>query len=435
MIKSLPLPLRNHTAMTRRFFLFFRLFRESYLFAIQSILVNKIRTLLSLSGITIGIFSIIAVFTVFDSIEITIHKSIESLGSNVLFIQKWPWAFGDANYAWWKYMKRPEAQIEDMEAIRKLSQASQASAFMVSVNKTVKYQNNFVESVPIVAVSHDYQNTMPFNLSDGRYFTYTESATGRPVAIIGSDIASNLYGNAPAIGKKITVFGQKLEVIGIFEKEGNNMFDNSTDNQVMIPVQYARNHIDLKADNIGSTIVVLAKPFITNEELRDELTGIMRQVRKLKPGTEDNFAINETSIISRGFESLFRVIAIVGWIIGGFSLLVGGFGIANIMFVSVKERTSLIGIQKSLGAKRYFILLEFLFEAVFLSLFGGILGLLIVFLGTVIVTNVFDMDLILTQGNIMLGLIVSATIGLVSGLFPAFSASRLNPVEAMRSTF
>ncbi|MCK9616588.1 MAG: ABC transporter permease [Lentimicrobiaceae bacterium] len=421
--------------MTRRFFLFLRMFRESYLFALQSILVNKVRTILSLLGITIGIFSIISVFTVFDSIEITIHKSIESLGSNILFVQKWPWAFGDANYAWWKYMKRPEASLEDLEAIQKYSQASQASAYMVGVNRTVKFQNNSIEDAPVTAVSHDYQIAMPINLSDGRYFTYNESVTGKPVAIIGSDVAANLLNNQPALGKKITVFGQKVEVVGIFEKEGDNMFDNSNDNQVMIPVQWIRNFVDLRGDNIESTIIVRAKPLVSNEELTDELTGIMRQVRKLKPGTEDDFAINETSIITKGFESLFRVIAVVGWIIGGFSLLVGGFGIANIMFVSVKERTGIIGIQKSLGAKRYFILLEFLFEAVFLSVFGGLIGLTIIYIGTLVISALFDMELILTQSNILIGVGVSAGIGLISGLFPAFSASRLDPVEAMRSTF
>jgi len=187
--------------------------------------------------------------------------------------------------------------------------------------------------------------------------------------------------------------------------------------------------------NLQGMIVVKAKPGVSLEEMKDELTGIMRAVRKLKPKAEDNFAINQTDIISKIFDQLFGVIAVVGWIIGGFSLLVGGFGIANIMFVSVKERTRIIGIQKSLGAKKYFIMLQFLFEAVFLSLFGGILGLIIVFILAFTVSQVFDMHLILTQKNILLGIFVSAFIGFVSGLIPAWNASRLDPVEAMRSTF
>ncbi len=415
--------------------LFLRLFRESYLFAIQSILANRVRTILSLLGITIGIFSVISVFTIFDSIESTIKKSIESLGSNVLYVQKWPWAFAEKDYPWWKYMKRPEAQLTDMEEIQKRSQASDACAFEASDSRLVKYEKNYIEDANITAVTQDFDKVTFFEIGDGRYFVPSETASGKNVAILGSDIVKNLFGNASAIGKRITLYGQKVEVIGVFSKQGNNTFDNSTDNQVVIPINFARNFIDLKNERSGSTIVVKAKKNVTNEELIDELTGIMRSVRKLKPSAENNFAINETSIITKGFDSLFRVIAIVGWIIGGFSLLVGGFGIANIMFVSVKERTTLIGIQKSLGAKRYFVLLEFLFEAIFLSLIGGIVGLLIIYIATLVISYSFDMKLILTQGNIILGLGVSMFIGLVAGLFPAFTASRLSPIEAMRSTF
>lgn len=413
--------------------LFLRLFHESYLFALRAIISNKVRTSLSLLGITIGIFSVISVFTVFDSIQNSIHKSIETLGSNVLFVQKWPWAFGDKEYAWWKYMSRPETHLNELELIQKKSAASEESAYYVGTNRNVKFEGKTLQDASIIGVSHEYNMVMPFELAEGRYFTQTESQSGRSVAVVGSDIAINLIGeNVDPIGKRITVFGIKVEVIGVFKKEGNT-FGDSNDNWVMLPVNFGRNYIDLNSDNIGSAIIVKAKKNVSNDELRDELTGIMRSARKIKPSAEDNFAINETSVITKGFDSLFRVIAVVGWIIGGFSLLVGGFGIANIMFVSVKERTGIIGIQKSLGAKNAFILFQFLFEAIFLSLVGGIIGLLIVYIGTLIVSYGFDMKLTLTTGNIMLGIIVSGIIGLVSGIIPALSASRLNPVDAMRS--
>jgi putative ABC transport system permease protein len=224
-----------------------------------------------------------------------------------------------------------------------------------------------------------------------------------------------------------------VEVIGLIKKEGNNIFGDSKDSWVIVPVNFAKSHLDLR--NMDGAIVVKAKPGVSLDEMRDELTGIMRSVRKLKPKAEDNFAINQTDVITKGFDQLFSVIAVVGWIIGGFSLLVGGFGIANIMFVSVKERTRIIGIQKSLGAKRYFILQQFLFEAIFLAMLGGVLGLIIVFLLAFGVSKAFSLDLILTAGNIFLGLFVSAFIGFISGLIPAWNASRLDPVEAMRSTF
>ncbi len=415
--------------------LYLRLIRESFAFAMQAIIANKVRTFLSLLGITIGIFSVISVLTVFDSIEIKLRKNIEELGSNVLFIQKWPWAMGDANYAWWEYMKRPETRLQEMEEIQKRSTLSDAVAYYVATERNVKQKGITYEGAAVLGASHDYEKVETINLGEGRYFSLSESQSGSPVAIVGDKIIKELLGDADPIGKDLLVFGRKVQIIGTFKKEGDNAFGKSNDDWVMMPVNFARNFIDLNNDNIGASIMVRGKKNISNEALRDELTGIMRSIRKLKPTAKDNFAINETSIITQGFDQVFGVVAIVGWIIGGFSLLVGGFGIANIMFVSVKERTAQIGIQKSLGARNSFILQQFLFEAIFLSMLGGLVGLLIIYAGTVLVTKFAGMELILSFKNIFLGLSVSAFIGLFSGLFPAWSASRLDPVDAMRSTF
>lgn len=408
-----------------------RLIRESYIFAFQAIIVNKIRTLLSLLGITIGIFCIISVFTIFDSMEIAIRTNIESLGSNVLYIQKWPWSMGN-DYPWWKYYQRPEASMEDMREIQKRSNLAETVAFMAGVNKTLKFRSNYIENASISGVSHDFDKVWAFEISEGRYFSPSESAGGRNVAIIGSEIALNLFQNVDPVGQKFKLMGRNVDVIGVIKKEGEDMFGNSNDKAVLVPINYFKTLIEMRDKD--ATIMVKAKSIVPNEELKDELSGIMRSIRKLKPSAEDNFSINETDIITKGFDSLFQTIAIVGWIIGGFSLLVGGFGIANIMFVSVKERTAIIGIQKALGAKNYFILLQFLFEAVFLSIIGGLIGLLIVFILVLIISNTTSFTLILTAGNIFLGIGVSALIGLVSGIIPAFAASRLDPVEAMRST-
>ncbi len=409
-----------------------KLIIESLIFATNALSVNKVRTFLSLLGITIGIFSIISVFTIFDSLENAIKGEINSLGSNVIFIQKWPWAMG-GDYPWWKYYQRPEPKLKEMDEIMKRSNTVESSAFMVSVQRTVYRGNNSVENVPVVAVSQDYNKVMPFDLQEGRYFTAAESHSGRNIAIIGVDIADNLFKGEEAVGKKIKVFGRKLDVIGVTKREGEGVFGDSKDNWVIIPAKYGQKVLDFR--RISSTIIVVAKPNVTNLQMMDELTGIMRSVRKLSPSADDSFALNETDIINKGFDQLFAVIAMVGWIIGGFSLLVGGFGIANIMFVSVKERTNQIGIQKSLGAKNFFVLIQFLFEAIFLSVIGGIVGLLIVFALTFIVSSMFNFDLILTFGNIVLGILVSALIGFISGFIPAWSASRLNPVDAMRSNF
>jgi putative ABC transport system permease protein len=410
--------------------LILRLIRESYLFAFQAIIVNKVRTILSLLGISIGIFCIISVFTIFDSMENAIRKSIDSLGSNVLYIEKWPWAMG-GDYPWWKYYQRPEGTLGDMREIQKRSTLADATAFMVQARKTIKFRNNYVENITILGVSQDFDKVWSFELDGGRYFTNLESNSGKNVAVIGAEVAKNLFAESDPVGQKIKIFGRNIEVIGVTRKEGEDFFGNSNDNVVMIPINYFKTVVDIH--DAGTTIIVKAKPLVSNDQLKDELTGIMRSIRKLKPSAEDNFSINETDIISKGFEQMFGVIAMVGWIIGGFSLLVGGFGIANIMFVSVKERTAIIGIQKALGAKNYFILLQFLFEAVFLSLIGGIVGLVIVVLLVLIISNTTSLHLIITTQNVFLGIGVSAAIGLIAGIIPAFSASRLDPVEAMRT--
>lgn len=412
--------------------IFLKLLRESFIFALHEVTVNKVRTLLSLLGITIGIFSIISVFTIFDSMEKNIKESISSLGNDVLFVQKWPWAMG-GDYPWWKYFNRPEASLTDLREIQKRSQASQASAYMAGISRTIKYRDNSIENVSIMGVSQDYDKVMALDIGQGRFISPAEFVSGKAVAVIGSTIAENLFPNLDPLGKKIKIFGMNVEVIGMLKQEGNNMFGNSADDQIIMPINFMRNFVDIR--NQGGAIIVKAKPFIPLDELKDELVGIMRSVRRLPPKAEDNFAINETDIISKGFDELFGVISIVGWIIGGFSLLVGGFGIANIMFVSVKERTSIIGIQKALGAKNYFVLMQFLFEAIFLALFGGVVGLLIVLVITLVMSNALGWSLALTQGNILLGIGVSALIGFVSGFIPAWTASRLDPVEAMRSTF
>ncbi|MBN2237582.1 MAG: ABC transporter permease [Bacteroidales bacterium] len=410
--------------------IYLKLLRESLIFAFNELVVNKVRTFLSLLGITIGIFSVISVFTIFDSMEIYLRDSINSLGSNVLFVQKWPWA--DGNIEWWKIMNREEPSLDDLKVIEQRSELAEAISFMTGTNKTLKNGNNIMENISVQGVSYDYPKIMSLEIQSGRFFTELEANNGRGVAIIGATVAENLFPGTDPIGKNIKIGGYKTYVIGVIKKKGDDAFGNSPDETLLVPVNYIRNFINLRRSG-GSTIAVLAKPNVSNEQLKDELTGILRSHHRIKPGKENDFAINETSVISKVFDGLFGIIAIVGWVIGGFSLLVGGFGIANIMFVSVKERINIIGIQKSLGAKNYFILFQFLFEAIVLAMIGGILGLLFVLLLVLGVNALFDFGMVLTLGNILLGISVSSIIGLVSGFIPAFQASKLDPVVAMRS--
>ena len=412
--------------------LFIRLLKESFLFATNAIIANKLRTILSLLGISIGIFAIISVFTIVDSLEKNIRTSIESLGDKVVFVQKWPWEFG-SDYKWWQYMNRPNVTLKEVAEIQKRSNYADAVVFSAATSGTVEYLSGSMEGTTIIPASYDYYKVRNFDISDGRYFNEFEAIRGINVCIIGNKIMETLFQSKSPIGKDIKIMGRKVRVIGVFKKEGEDTFGNSADNSVLLPVNFMRNIIDIKSERYQPMIWVKAKGKISNEALKDELRGIMRSIRKLKPVAEENFALNETSLLSQGFDGLFKIISLAGWIIGGFSILVGGFGIANIMFVSVKERTGLIGIQKSVGAKSYFILFQFLFEAIILCLIGGAVGLFIIFIGTIIVSAVIDMKIYLTLSNILLGLNVSMIIGLISGFLPAYRASKLNPVDAIRS--
>ena len=410
------------------------LLKESIVFAWHALVSNKLRTFLSLLGITIGIFAIITVFTVVDSLERNIRGSVQSLGDNVVFVMKWPWTFGP-DYPWWKYMNRPVPAYKELDEVQRKSKSAEAIGFRIAGRKTLKQQNNTIENAVVSGWSYGYGKVKAFDIADGRYFTESEADAGYNVVILGANIAEGLFpNNQNPVGKMVKVAGRNCKVIGLFKKEGESLLGNTMDNQAVIPYNFARLMMDVKSENNDPFIAVKAKAGVTNAQLKDELTGIMRSIRGLKPLADDDFALNETNLLSKTFDGLFDIVGIAGAIIGGFSILVGGFGIANIMFVSVRERTNLIGIQKSLGAKNYFILSQFLFEAVFLSLIGGIIGLLLIYILTMVAGSVVDMEISLTRSNIILGLTISVLIGIISGFIPAYSASQLDPVEAIRST-
>lgn len=413
--------------------LFLKLLRESFLFAFDALRQNKLRTLLSLLGVTIGIFTIIAVFSAVDTLRNNLQQSVNKLGSNSIYIQKWPWIAGN-DYPWWKFMQRPQPSLRDFTELQRRCQTADGISYEASIdNRTIKYGSNTVEGVSIFAVTQEHNKTWNFDFAEGRYFTEMESKNGSAVANIGYDIAENLFPGGNALGKQIKVMGRNVTIIGVISKEGDDILGISDDKIVQVPLNFARNVIDVQNEKYNPQIVVKGKNGLSDVEVESELRGLMRNIRRLQPQQDDNFALNKTTILSNQLDSLFSVVNIAGLIIGGFSVLVGGFGIANIMFVSVKERTAIIGIQKSLGAKNYFILLQFLIEAVVLCLLGGFIGLGFVYLGTFAVKAIAQLSIVLDIGNIIMGISISVGIGIISGIVPAYFASRLDPVEAIRS--
>ncbi|MGZ3757284.1 MAG: ABC transporter permease [Mucilaginibacter sp.] len=413
--------------------IFLKLFRESFLFAYDALRQNRLRTLLSLLGVTIGIFTIIAVFSAVDTLRDNLQKSVDKLGNNSVYVQKWPWV-SDGEYPWWKYMQRPVPKLRDYNELQRRDQTALAISYEITVgNRMIKYKSHTVDGIEIDAVTQDHDKTWNFDFAQGRYFTDIESRTGAPVAVIGYEVAANLFPDNDGVGKEIKVMGRNVTIIGVFAKEGNDMLGNSDDKLILIPLNFAHNIVDVQNEKYNPQIVVRGKEGIPLAEVEGDLKGLMRSIRSISPGQDDNFALNEVTMLSNQLDILFHVVNVAGFIIGLFSILVGGFGIANIMFVSVKERTNIIGIQKSLGAKNYFILLQFLIEAVVLCLMGGVIGLTMVFLGTFVVKWLADIAIVLYMKNIIIGIGTSVGIGIVAGIVPAYFASRLDPVEAIRS--
>jgi putative ABC transport system permease protein len=415
--------------------MFFRLLKEGFLFAVNSVVVNKLRTFLSLFGITIGIFSIISVFTVLDWMEKSIHESISSLGEDVIYIHKWPWGL-NTDLKWWDIIKWPAISMDDYDAVLERSLKTENVCFMVSQPEQIKYKKNLANDVYISAVTHEFENLRSFEIEKGRYFSPEESSTGKNVAIIGAELAEKLFDKANPVGKQINIEGKKTNVIGVFKKEGKGgLTDSGMDKVTLVPLNYGKTFINMRNNFIDATLMIKAKKGVPVDELSDEAIMILRAARRLQPDAINNFSVNRASIISQSFEGVFAGINIGGWIIGGFAILVGGFGIANIMFVSVRERTNQIGIQKALGAKKSFILQQFLVESVLLSVIGGILGVLLILIGTLVINYLWELHMYLTMANAMLAIVISGIIGIVAGYAPAYSAAKMNPVEAIGYSF
>lgn len=412
-----------------------RLFKEGFIFAFNSIIVNKLRTFLSLFGITIGIFSIISVFTVLDWMEKAVRESIASMGDNVIYVQKFPWSF-DPNLAWWDIIKWPSMTQEDYEAVVNKSTKAASVCYSAFQSRQIKYKSNSASDILVWAATHEFENVRSFEIEKGRYFSPEESASGKNVAIVGAVLAEKLFEKENPLGKQIIIGGNKANVIGVFKKEGKGgLSDEGMDETTLVPINYAKNFVNLRNQNINSMLMIKSKEGVSVQELSDEVTMVLRAARRLQPDEISNFSLNQASLLTQGFDAVFVGINLGGWVIGGFSILVGGFGIANIMFVSVRERTNQIGIQKALGAKKFFILQQFLVESILLSMFGGILGILMIFLGTVGINYVYELNIHLTLSNAILAVVISGVIGIVAGYAPANAAAKMNPVEAIGFSF
>lgn len=415
-----------------------RVFYESVRQAIQQLLSNKLRTFLSLLGITIGIWCVIMVFSVIDSLEGSIQNSFQQLGDDLVFVSPFPWAQMDEEN-FYKYFRRPQPNHRDFTAIKKHAKNARIASYNVMLGSGVaESKRGTVEGTAFFAITEDYKDMFDLEFFQGRYFAPLEFYKGTNQAILGHDVTAALFPNDKnPIGKYFKVKGQKLQVIGVLKKEGKDLLNPTNfDEVILVPYNTARKFVNIM--NSGqiqgrTSITVRPKAGVSVDQLKDELTGVLRAERKLRPREESNFSLNTLSLLAGIIESVFSVIRFAGFFIGIFAIIVGVFNVANIMFVSVKERTNLIGIKKALGAKRYIILIEFLIESIVLCLIGGALGLVLVYLASLAATHYAEFNIFLSYKNAVIGLGASTIAGVIAGIVPAFRAANMVPVEAIRA--
>ena len=408
---------------------------NSFKMALQELRVNKLRTFLSLFGITIGIFCIIGVLATIDSLQTKIKSDLSSFGNNTIYIDKWNYGGGggEGDYPWWKYVKRPSMKVSEMETIQKKSYLASNIAFFVSSQQPFSYEENVLKGVLLYGITNDFNKIQAFNIAYGRYFKDTDFERGVPFGVIGYEVASELFGKPEkALGKIVSYKGRRLAVIGIIEKQGSSMLGGfDYDKSCIVTYNYFASIFN--PDNSSPYIMVQAKPGITSRALQDELNGVMRQLRKLSPTQEDNFTCNDVAQFKDQIESVFGSINSGGWAIAGLSLIVGAFGVANIMFVTVRERTSQIGLKKAIGARSSTILYEFLLESAFLCIIGGLVGLFLVWILALALSAVLPFAITIAPSIIVLALSICIILGVIAGIIPASIAAKMNPVDAIRT--
>ncbi|HYD19865.1 MAG TPA: ABC transporter permease [Flavipsychrobacter sp.] len=412
-----------------------RLIFTSVLQALSELRVNKLRTFLSLLGITIGIFCIIAVLTVLDSMKKNIETEVSTLGNDVLYVGRWPWMDEGGEYKWWEFWRRPSMTVKELRAVERDIPDVAYATLSINDRISVKYEDEEVSNITCYGVTNNFDRLQNIEIFSGRYLSAPEIDGGRNSVVLGYAVYRNLYaGDIDAVGSSVSFLGRKFNVVGVMKLVGQNMAGFDFDNSVIFPYNAAAAGLmDVKSLNYDPTLMIKVAQGKNIDDVKYEVEGALRRERKVRPGQQNDFAINQLSQISERLDLMFKTINMIGAIIGGFSLIVGSFGIANIMFVTVKERTRVIGLKKAIGARRRSIMMEFLVEAITLCILGGLIGILIVLLLSLLLTYGLDFAVTLSLENFFIGVSISATVGVLAGFIPARSASKLDPVVAIRS--
>jgi putative ABC transport system permease protein len=404
--------------------------RNSLKLTFQELKVNKLRTALSLTGVAFGIFCIIGVLATVNSLERNIQNEVKSLGSNTIYIDKWDYS-GGPDQPIWKFRARPTPKYEEAEMVKQRAVLLDDIAYLMQTGGSISHKDDLLQSVSVYGIVEQQMIIQPLSFDQGRFFSASEFNAGTNVCLIGFANAESLFGNTErALGKQIDVKGKKATIVGVIKKEGKNMIGWDYDNCIMLPYKFCKQLF--QEENANPILIAKGKEGVTPAALMDELKGIMRQIRRLSPTQEDNFSLNSVEAFSKAITGFFTTVNIVGAIIGGISLVVGLFGIANIMFVTVRERTAVIGLKKAIGAKKSSILFEFLMEATMLCIMGGAFGLFFVYILTLILSGPLNFPVYISLPMLLVTIIICVSVGILAGIIPAAQAAKMDPVAAIR---
>jgi putative ABC transport system permease protein len=396
---------------------------EAVKIALGALKANKLRAFLTLLGIIVGVTTVIGIVSLTDGLDEAFGEQISSLGSDVLYVQKFSWFDREG---WEKYRNRKDLTMKEVNALKEYMTLASAISPAVSTRRTVKYGSKSLERVSINGT--DEEKTRSAFPKYGRDLTELDVANRRNVCVIGWDVADHLFKNEDPIGKRIKIGGYHFKVVGVLEKQGS-IFGHTLDQEVRIPIGV---FFKLFGRNRWITITVKVKDTELIEDAKDEIRGILRRVRKVPPGKEDDFSINQMDLLMDMYKNLTTALYAAAIGVGAISLLVGGIGIMNIMLVSVTERTREIGIRKAIGARRRNVLWQFLVESVVISAVGGIIGIGMGFGLGKLIAAISPLPASVTLWSIFLGLGFSSAVGIFFGIYPASKAARLNPIEALR---
>ncbi|KAB2925027.1 MAG: FtsX-like permease family protein [Bacteroidetes bacterium] len=399
--------------------------KEGLAISFQAIRANKMRSVLTTLGIVIGIVSVTLMGTAIEGLSRAFNDTVSKIGADVLYVQKFPWFDGGDN--WWKYRNRKNLDLKQYRAVRE--QATQVAALTPAAGTRVpiKYRSISADGIIVIGANEQYVQTAGVGVEAGRFFSQAESNGDRPVAVLGYTVAEKLFPSETPLGKNVKIGSHTFRVVGVMTKQGSFLGMNMDDRAIIPITQFLQKYSNHRR---GVELHVKAADINDLDNTKEELRGILRKVRGVKPGAEDDFAINQQEMFIQTFNAIGGVVAGIGLFITALSLFVGAIGIMNIMFVSVTERTKEIGIRKAIGAKRSTILFQFLIESAILSLLGGIIGIVIAYPLSLLVDQILPTSMPLSV--VAIAMFISLLVGVVSGFLPANRASKMDPVDALR---